>query len=93
MTILDVRTPEEFEEMHIASALNLSLNDIYENTTYAQEVLGKIATLGKDTPIKVHCASGGRSAVACQLLKQQGFTDVENLGGYDDACKCVAKDS
>lgn len=89
MTILDVRTPEEFGEMHIASALNLPLNDIYENTAYAQEVLGKIATLGKDTPIKVHCASGGRSAVACQLLTQQGFTDVENLGGYEDACKCV----
>lgn len=105
MIILDVRTPEEFEEMHIASALNLPLNDIYENTAYAQEVLGKIAasdstqpdglsasaSLGKNTPIKVHCASGGRSAVACQLLKQQGFTNVENLGGYTDACKCVEK--
>lgn len=96
MIILDVRTPEEFKEMHIASALNLPLNDIYENTAHAQEVLGKIArlgspegpaSLGKDAPIKVHCASGGRSAVACQLLKKQGFTDVENLGGYDDACK------
>ena len=89
MIILDVRTPEEFEEMHIASALNLPLNDIYENTAHAQEVLGKIATLGKNTPINVHCASGGRSSVACQLLKQQGFTDVENLGGYHDACRCV----
>ena len=91
MIILDVRTPEEFEEMHIPSALNLPLNDIYENTAHAQEVLGKIAELGKDASIKVHCASGGRSAVACQLLKQQGFTNVENLGGYDDACKCVEK--
>ena len=45
--------------------------------------------LAKVHQSKVHCASGGRSAVACQLLKQQGFTDVENLGGYDDACKCV----
>ncbi len=96
MPLLDVRTPEEFEEMHIASALNLPLNDIYKNTAYAQEVLGKIARhegLGKNTPIKVHCASGGRSAVACQLLKQQGFTDIENLGGYDDACKCMGKTS
>lgn len=89
MTILDVRTPEEFEEMHIAGALNLPLNDIYENTTHAQQVLGEIAKLGKDTPIKVHCASGGRSAVACHLLTQQGFTNVENLGGFDNACKCV----
>lgn len=89
MTILDVRTPEEFEEMHIASALNLPSNDIYENTTHAQQVLGEITKLGKDTPIKVHCASGGRSAVACQLLKQQGFTNIENLGGFDNACKCV----
>jgi phage shock protein E len=92
MPLLDVRTPEEFEEMHISSALNLPLNDIHENTAYAQEVLGKIARhdrLGKDTPIKVHCASGGRSAVARQLLTQQGFTNVQNLGGYDEACKCA----
>lgn len=105
MIILDVRTLEEFEEMHIASALNLPLNDIFENTACAQEVLGKIASstnpddsgalvsFGKNTPIKVHCASGSRSAVACQLLTQQGFSDVENLGGYDDACKCVEKAS
>lgn len=97
MIIIDVRTPEEFEEMHIASALSLPLGDIQENNAHAQEILGKIANhtksegLGKDTPIKIHCASGGRSAVACQLLKQQGFTNVENLGGYDDACKCVTR--
>ena len=97
MIIIDVRTPEEFEEMHITSTLNLPLSDIQENNAHAQEVLGKIAGLtkpdgvGKDTPIKIHCASGGRSAAACQLLKQRGFTNVENLGGYDDACKCVAR--
>ncbi len=90
MPLLDVRTPEEYQEAHIESAINLPLNDIYELTTHTQEAL---ASLGKNTPIKVHCASGGRSAVACQLLKQQGFTDVENLGGYDDACKCVGKTS
>lgn len=32
----------------------------------------------------VYCASGGRSALAGKTLKDMGYTDVRNLGGFKD---------
>ena len=36
----------------------------------------------KDRTVIVYCASGGRSAMAGKTLKDMGFTDVRNLGGF-----------
>ena len=38
--------------------------------------------LRQDRPILVYCASGGRSALASKTLKDMGYTDVRNLGGF-----------
>ena len=32
----------------------------------------------------VHCAGGGRAALAGKLLLDMGYTDVRNLGGFKD---------
>ena len=40
--------------------------------------------LSKDRPIILHCASGGRSALSGQTLKQMGYEKVYNLGGFKD---------
>lgn len=40
--------------------------------------------LRKDRTIILHCASGGRAALAGKLLKEMGYTDVFNLGGLKD---------
>jgi rhodanese-related sulfurtransferase len=34
--------------------------------------------------IIVYCASGGRSAMAGKVLKDMGYTDVRNMGGFKD---------
>ena len=39
----------------------------------------------KDRPIILYCASGGRSALAGKVLKDMGYSDVRNLGGFKDA--------
>lgn len=39
----------------------------------------------KDRPVILYCASGGRSALAGKVLKDMGYTDVHNLGGFKDA--------
>ena len=36
----------------------------------------------RDRTIVVYCASGGRSALAGKTLRDMGFTDVRNLGGF-----------
>lgn len=34
--------------------------------------------------VVTYCASGGRAALAGKLLKDLGYTDVRNLGGFKD---------
>lgn len=36
----------------------------------------------KDRTVIVYCASGGRSALAGKTLKDMGYSDVRNLGGF-----------
>jgi rhodanese-related sulfurtransferase len=38
----------------------------------------------KDKAIILHCASGGRAALAGKLLKDFGYDKVYNLGGFKD---------
>lgn len=37
-----------------------------------------------DRPVVLHCASGGRAALAGKLLKDMGYREVYNLGGLKD---------
>jgi rhodanese-related sulfurtransferase len=38
----------------------------------------------RDKTVLVYCASGGRSALAGKSLKELGYSDVRNLGGFRD---------
>ncbi|WP_299356771.1 rhodanese-like domain-containing protein [uncultured Shimia sp.] len=42
------------------------------------------AELRFDRPVILHCASGGRAALAGKLLKDMGYEQVFNLGGFKD---------
>ena len=43
------------------------------------------AAFRKDRPVILYCASGGRSALAGQALKEMGYERVHNLGGFKEA--------
>lgn len=73
--IVDVRSPEEFEEEHYPNAVNIPV----EQTQMRLNEYGD-----KSKPIVVYCASGARSAYAARFLKANGFTDVVNAGGLYD---------
>ena len=38
----------------------------------------------RERPVIVYCASGGRAALAGKTLKDMGYSDVRNLGGFKD---------
>jgi rhodanese-related sulfurtransferase len=38
----------------------------------------------RDKTVLVYCASGGRSALAGKTLKDMGYKDVRNIGGFKD---------
>lgn len=69
--LLDVRTPAEFSQGHIPTAVNLPLSDIPENPP----------ALESDALIIVYCRSGNRSASAQKLLEGLGYTRVLDFGG------------
>ena len=70
--LVDVRDPGEFEDRHIAGAINLPLNELRE----------RLGELPRDREIWLYCRVGQRGYYATRLLMQHGFK-VKNLsGGY-----------
>lgn len=73
---IDVRTEREYNQGHLEGALNVPVNRI------ARE----IATISpdRDAPIHLYCRSGSRAEAALQLLREMGYTRVQNHGAYKD---------
>ncbi len=72
--IIDVRTPEEYKTGHL---LNSQLLDIQEPQIFFDNIKG----FDKSRSYFIYCRSGSRSAMACQILKQQGILNCFNLLG------------
>jgi rhodanese-related sulfurtransferase len=72
LTVLDVRTPEEFtQDGHIAGATLMPLPELAQRS----------GELAKDAPIACFCRSGNRSRSACEQLAAAGFTNLVNVDG------------
>ena len=76
LTIIDVRTPEEFAAGHIDGAVNLDLEGGQFSTL--------IVDLPKNEAYLVYCHTGRRSALAADTMAKAGFTDVRDMGGIAD---------
>jgi phage shock protein E len=74
---LDVRSQSEFDAGHLATAKHLPLDQVAGRVDDVEAWAG-----GKDKPIVVYCAMGGRAGRARGALLAAGFTNVVNGGGY-----------
>ncbi|GIU02936.1 sulfurtransferase [Shewanella algidipiscicola] len=72
--IVDVRTPEEFAQGHLANAINIPFENI------AAEFAKR--NIDKATNVVLYCRSGRRSDIAQMSLIEQGYTNTHNGGGY-----------
>lgn len=72
--LLDVRTIEEYRQGHVPGGINIPLDEL-------NKVSSKVPK--KDTPLFVHCLSGGRSSQAVHILRQMGYKTVKNIGGIN----------
>lgn len=75
--VIDVRSPEEFKEGHCANSINIPL----------QVLEARYLEIDKNKHIIVCCASGGRSGMALNFLKQKGFENIINAGSWINAQK------
>ena len=70
---VDVRTPKEFSQGHIANAINID----YKSSSFEKEI-EKLDTL---KPIVIYCRSGKRSAMSTKILDKSGFDEIYDLKG------------
>ena len=73
VTVLDVRTLDEFESGHIENAVLLPIDELQDR---AFSVIGSL-----DTVLLIYCQSGRRSADAALTLAALGFARVYDFGG------------
>ena len=71
--LLDVRTQEEYFEVHIPNSTLIPLS------VFATEASKKLPN--KEATIFVYCRSGNRSRKAVNMLLKQDYTNVFDLGG------------
>ncbi len=69
--ILDVRTSAEYQQSHLAGAINLDF--------YAQDFQSRTGRLDKNRQYLVYCRSGARSAQASQVMLSEGFSRISNM--------------
>ena len=71
--LIDVRTPAEYQEGHIAGAYNLD----YYNPSFVQD----IKKLDTNETYLLYCRSGHRSGNTLSLMKELGFQKLYDLQG------------
>lgn len=75
--ILDVRTPDEWEDGHIPGARHFFVPDLCQN----------LDKFDRRKPVVVYCDSGYRASLAASILKRDGFNQVFNVPGSWQAWK------
>jgi rhodanese-related sulfurtransferase len=78
--LIDVRTPVEYRELHVAAARNVPLDKLNP------AALMQARNGSRDQPLYLICRSGSRGRQACEKLLAAGFTNVVNVEGGTLAC-------
>lgn len=85
--LVDVRTPDEYAEAHLANSTNIDVKD----ASFIENANSKLA---KDIPVAVYCRSGQRSKLAASILTKNGYKvyDLDDgIIGWQEAGKKVIK--
>ena len=81
VVILDVREAHEVAASgHAPGAVTVPRGSLEFKADPASATVD--AKLAGATTVLVHCAAGSRAALAGKLLKDMGYTDVRNIGGF-----------
>jgi rhodanese-related sulfurtransferase len=81
--VVDVRDPPEVQASgKVKGAVHVSRGMLEFRAD--PELPSHDKAFDKNKTVIVYCASGGRSALAGKMLKDLGYKDVRNLGGFKD---------
>ena len=71
--LLDVRTPEEFQQAHLPGAINISY--------LTPDLWDRLEQLDRESTYFVYCRTERRSMRVCMLMQNGGFLQVYNMEG------------
>ncbi|MBS1653751.1 MAG: rhodanese-like domain-containing protein [Bacteroidetes bacterium] len=80
--IIDVRTPNEYDQGRIKQSINIPVDKIKANFERLKNM---------NRPVILCCASGSRSGQACHELKAMGLKDVHNGGSWESVLRTLKK--
>ncbi len=83
LDLIDVRTPAEFQELHVKSARNIPL-DRLDPEAIVKERKGEA-----EEPVYLICRSGSRGEMACQKFQKAGLSNAINVTGGTLACEAA----
>ena len=73
LVILDVSTPDEYQDLHLEGAVNVSL--------LSRLFKARLDIMDRDKTYVIYCKVGVRSKVAMKIMKALGFMTVYNITG------------
>jgi rhodanese-related sulfurtransferase len=80
LQLIDVRTPAEYADGHLAKAKLIPLQELEE----------RFGEIDKGKPVLLYCRSGHRSGMALKLLNDKGYTQAKHIEGGINAWKAAA---
>lgn len=72
VTLLDTRTPGEYQRGHVDGFVNIPVDNLRE----------RLDEIPKEKPVYVMCQSGLRSYIATRILEGNGYTSYNFSGGF-----------
>jgi rhodanese-related sulfurtransferase len=76
-SVIDVRTPEEYNAGHLEGALLIPVE--------VGDFVGSISELDREGNYIIYCRTGRRADVAIQQMTELGFKNMTNLGSLENA--------
>ena len=72
--LLDVRSAEEYAEVHIPGSINVPME--------LMRIIERFVP-NKSTPVFAYCFNGFRSGTAAKMMQRAGYKNVKNIGGIN----------
>jgi len=77
--LLDVREPAEFALLRIPGSINVPRGVLEQSCEWDYDETEPLLAAGREREIVVICRSGKRSALAADVMRQMGYTNVVSL--------------
>lgn len=85
--LVDVRTPAEFSTGFLSNDVHPAATNIeYQSIASLPDIYRALGTeVAKTDNITLYCRSGRRSGIALHTLKELGYVNVRDIGGFEEA--------